>query len=68
MKAKVFWEIAPLKQYTVIFETQEVIFGTDKDNICRMFRKDVQTISYSEREALALRLAQVEQERDLGVK
>lgn len=57
MKSRYFWEIAALKKFSIVFETEETVYGRDAQNEFKTFRKDTGQISFSEREILESRLA-----------
>lgn len=67
MKSRYFWEKANLTKYTIFFETDETVLGRNEKNEFRLFRKDTDLISFSEREVLEIRLAELENEKEIEI-
>lgn len=57
MKNRVFWEKQTCKKYRIVFESDEIIIGSDRNRKHRTFRKDTGLIAFSRREVLEMRLA-----------
>jgi hypothetical protein len=57
MKSRFFWEKRTCKKYGIVFESDEIIIGSDRKNKYRTFRKDTGLIAFSRREVLEMRLA-----------
>jgi hypothetical protein len=56
MKSRFFWEKRTCKKFSVVFESDEIIIGSDRKNKHRTFRKDTGLIAFSRREVLEMRL------------
>jgi hypothetical protein len=56
MKSRIFYEKRTLKKFRIVFETDEMIIGADRKNKYRTFRRDTETIAFSRREALEMKL------------
>ncbi len=57
MKSRFFWEKRTCKKFSIVFESDEIIIGSDRKNKHRTFRKDTGLIAFSRREILEMRLA-----------
>jgi hypothetical protein len=57
MKNRFFWEKRTCKKYNVVFESDEIIIGSDRKHKYRTFRKDTGLIAFSRCEVLEMRLA-----------
>ncbi|MBK7707471.1 MAG: hypothetical protein IPJ30_17395 [Acidobacteria bacterium] len=59
MKSSYFWERSTLNRFKIVFENADTVFGRNAANEFRTFRKDGNIISFSEREVLEIRLAEL---------
>ena len=57
MKGRYFWEKRTLKKYRIVFETSEIVVGATKKNKFKTFRKDTETIAFSRREVLEMKIS-----------
>jgi hypothetical protein len=57
MKGRFFWEKRTCKKFGIVFESDEIIIGSDRKHKYRTFRKDTGLIAFSRREVLEMRLA-----------
>lgn len=56
MKKRLFWEKRTLKKFRIVFESNEIIVGANRKNKFQTFRKDTESIAFSRRDVLEMRL------------